>query len=206
MGPSGRGNERLKAARDRTAEIRKAAARVFRKKGYEGASVKDIADELGLQKGSLYHHIESKEQLLFDILMAHNQYLIENATAIYAEDLSPSGKLRKLLHFHISNITTEQDIVYESRQDLRALSEEHSAQCFPGRDQYERVWRQVIKDGITAGEFKPVDVKLTCLAILGMCNWMMYWYSPNGELPAEAIIAYFTELVIEGMLRPTIRT
>lgn len=183
-------------------DILKAAARIFRERGYHGTSVQDIADAVGLKKGSLYYHITSKEDLLVQIVASAIDWLVAGFEAIYAQPLSPGEKLSRAIAQHVEAITERRDEVAVFLQERNAIPAEHAVRYQAQRDRYDILFRQVIEEGIASGEFRAVDPRLATLAILGMLIWVKEWYRPDGRYTPEEIAAQFTQYVVDGLLRP----
>ena len=136
-------------------DVIRAAARVFRERGFHGTSMQQIADAVGLQKGSLYHHITSKEELLHDVMMTGLTQLSERLEAVATSPLPPDEKLRQLIETHIYYAAESLDIatvvLFEHRamMGFPALREEYVAR----RDLFESQFRTAIQEGVDSGDF-----------------------------------------------------
>lgn len=181
-------------------EILKSAANAFRKLGYHGATVEQIAAALEMKKGNLYYYFKNKE----DILFACHQYSVNRLLEILAEieqsDADPAEKLRRLIHQFVHTILDELHGV-ALFLDLEALDPAHRAELVEQRDQFDRGLRRVIQAGVDAGAFGTVDAKLMSFAVLGAVNWIPRWYSPNGPRTSQEIAEEFAAFIIRG-LRP----
>jgi AcrR family transcriptional regulator len=180
-------------------EILKAAAAAFRRLGFHGASLEEIAAELGMKKGNLYYYFRDKE----DILFACHQYsldrLLEVLKVVERADLRPDEKLRELL---VSVVHTILDDLQGTALflDLEALSSAHLQLAIERRDQFDRGIRRVIQQGIDWGTFSPrADPKLLSFAILGAINWIPRWYAPDGPAPSQEIACRFADYLISGL-------
>ncbi len=179
---------------DREEQILRAAARVFREHGYHGASVRSIAARVGLGKSGLYHHIDSKQELLGKIVDRGVTRILGNLSSIVGTDASPSEKLRMAIEQHIEALTDWLDGAFVALLDRRSLTHEHLANYIQKRDRYESLFRQIIDEGIAAGQFRPVSTKYTTSAVLQMVNGVIYWYNPAGPLSPQQIAANFFDL------------
>jgi AcrR family transcriptional regulator len=188
-------------ASSKDAKIFAEAVRIFREKGYHATSVQDIADAVGLQKGSLYHYISSKEELLFKIFARSTGALTHQLEAIIASSDSPTQKLRCAIEAHLTALCEQLDIYTVYLSERRALSGRTQARVHAEGEQHARLLEQIIKEGITTKDFRAVDTKMTAHAILGMCNWLYQWYSPEGRLKPHEIAEIFSDLVIGGLAR-----
>jgi AcrR family transcriptional regulator len=181
-------------------EILKSAAVAFRRSGYHGATVEQIAGALGMQKGNLYYYFRNKEEILF----ACHQYSLDRLLSLLEEvehsGIAPDEKLRTLV---ISFVYTILDELHGTALflTLEALTEEHRAQAIERRDLFDAGVRRVIQDGIRQGVFAELDPKLLSFAILGAVNWIPRWYNPEGPATSQEIASQFADFLIGG-LRP----
>ncbi len=181
-------------------EILKSAATAFRKLGYHGATVEQIAATLDMKKGNLYYYFKNKE----DILFACHQYsldrLLTTLAAVEESNASPPEKLRSLI---VSFVHTILDELQGTALflDLEALAPEHRAAVIERRDEFDRGLRRVVQAGVQTGAFDHVDVKLASFAILGAVNWIPRWYSPEGLSSSQEIANRFADFLVRG-LRP----
>jgi len=186
---------------NRREEIIRAAAILFRRQGFDATSMQDIAAAVGMLKGSLYYHFASKEELLNEVVNRGVDRLLAGAEPIFASpDLGPREKLRQLIRNHLLHLAQNNDSLVIASYVADKLEKEHRKAYVAKRDRYEGFLRQVVVEGIAAGEFPPVDVKLTVWAILGMCNWSIQWYRPDGPYSAEYIADYMSHLICDLML------
>ena len=183
-------------------DILRAAAQVFRKHGFHGTSMQQIADAVGLQKGSLYHHIASKEELLHEVMMAGLTQLGERLKAVATSPLPPANKLRQLIDTHIlyaaENLDIATVVLFEHRAVLSfpALRDEYVSR----RDLFESQFRQAIQEGVDSGDFRPVDVPIVAQTLLGAHNWLVMWYRPEGRLSLQEITSIIADTFLRGLL------
>ncbi len=184
----------------RRKELLVAAARLFSRKGYHATSMQDIADELNILRGSLYHYIESKEGLLYELMELGVRTLLEQVRPIVESDLPPDEKLTRLIRQHTVTIAQYPDFMAVFLHELKSLSPPRREQILAYRKEYENLVRRVIAEGIAWGTFRPVNERMVTFALLGMVNWVYQWYSPDGGLSAEEIGAIFGDVVLHGLL------
>ena len=181
-------------------EILKSAAAAFRRLGYHGATVEQIAAALHMKKGNLYYYFNNKEEILF----ACHQYSLERLLGLLGEvessGLTPDGKLRRLIVFGVHTILDE---LHGTALflDLEALSPAHLKTIIAGRDRFDHGLRRLLEEGIRAGVFDRGDVKLRSFALLGALNWIPRWYDPDGPSTSQEIADRFADYLIAG-LRP----
>lgn len=180
-------------------DIIQAAAQIFRQKGYHAASMQDIADAVSLQKASLYHHVESKQDILLSIFDQVLDLLIEDLEQVVQSDLSPDRKLQQAMQVYVERLTKDTDLAAVLLFDYRSLDPSLRSRQNARRDTYEGLWRQIVREGIETGVFRQVDEAMTVFALLGLQNWMMTWYRVEGRLSASAIADHFSDLILVGL-------
>ena len=178
-----------RSARDSTreGEILSAAARIFREKGYHGTSIQDIAEAVGLLKGSLYHYIRSKEQLLARLFEGSLGDTIAELETIAARDASPRARLRDMVRVYVMSVTANLDAVGIYLREWRSRPAPELARVRARRRAMRRLFEDVITEGIQRHELSVSDAKIAALAIIGMCNWTYEWYRPRGRLTPTAL-------------------
>jgi len=184
----------------RRVRILRAAARLFRQRRFDRTTMREIAEAVGLTKGALYHHIRSKQALLYEIIQHTVDRALPRLEQIATVPLPAAERLRQAVRLHILILAHDRDNVECSIEEGRSLAPEYRAAAIAGRDRYERLIRRIISDGIRTGEFAPTDVRLAGFALLGMLNWVARWYRPEGERPAGEIAAQFGDYAV-AMLR-----
>jgi AcrR family transcriptional regulator len=181
-------------------EILNAAAQIFRQKGFHAASMQDIAEAVNLQKASLYHHVSSKQDILLALLDQALDLLIAKMEAVLDLSLQPDEKLRKAMQVYLVTLLKERDLAAVLLLEHRSLEPEYHAKHFPKRDQFENLWRILIREGQTNGLFHCSDVRLASRSLLGVLNWTITWYRDNGTLTPGAIAEQYADLFLSGLL------
>lgn len=184
---------------DRKQQIYSTASSLFSERGYPATTVRDIARELNMQAGSLYAHIESKEDVLWEIVNRAADQFLATAEPIVGSDLAPSDKLRALVRSHVEQVAGNIAEATIFLHEWKFLSEERRASVTERRRRYEALYRYVIEEGIERGDFAPTDPKMATLMVLSSVNWMPQWYNPNGPLSPQQIADNFTDLVLSGI-------
>ena len=181
------GRRRKPRAAEREKAIRAAALRIFRQKGYHAASMQDIADAVGLYKGSLYYYVASKEELLVQLFEGRGEQVLSDIAAAAAGAEDARGKLRAIVRAYVLGVIRNLDSVHVYLREEQALPpaalRQVRLQQQAMRDQFERV----IGEGMRVGDFVRSDPKIATLAVLGMCTWVHRWYRPRGRLSGSAI-------------------
>ncbi len=182
--------------RPREAELLGAATRLFRERGFHATSMQDLAEALAMNRGSLYHYIDSKDDLLWTIVTGALDRLRERVAPALAQDAPAAVRVRAAIAAHLSFAATHGDELSLVQVELRSLSAERRRALIDRRDAYEALWRGAIADAIAEGALRSTDVRLAGIAILSACNWFTQWYRPDGRLTVEQIADAFGELYL----------
>jgi len=184
----------------RRAELVVAAAKLFSRRGYHGTSMKHLADDLGMLKGSLYAHIGSKEELLYDVVAEGAERFLERGGAAVRMETSASERLEAFLVGHIETAVEHLDAATVFLNEWRYLSDDLRSDIQAKRDAYEALVRTIVADGIASGEFRAdADVAMTARLVLSAGNWVYAWYQPGGSLTSTDIGHRYTELLVRGL-------
>ncbi len=180
-------------------EIVAAAGRIFREKGYHATSVRDIAESVGLLKGSLYHYIRSKEELLARLFDGLLEDTVRELEAIVTRDASPDARLGAMVRAYAASVMANHDAVGLYLRESRSLPAAELAKLGARRRRMRGLFTAVIADGVRAGMFAVGDAKIAALAILGGCNWLYEWYRPGGRLSSDAIADELAERAVRSV-------
>ena len=162
--------------------------------------MQDIADAVHLQKASLYYHISGKQEILVSILDHALDLMIEDLEEVLARDASPADQLRQAMITYVNRLTEEADLAAVLLLEHRSLDNRARASHIRRRDRFETLWRSIIKRGIERGEFRPQDPRLATRAVLGVLNWTITWFSPDGDFSPEQIADLYADLFLHGLL------
>lgn len=180
-------------------EIIRAAAKVFKAKGYHAATVQDIANEVGMLKGSLYYHVQGKEQLLMEVLLSAVEVVRGGLSRLMSSGLPPEEKLKQAVLFHIRAYLENEElpVFYNEISSLPVnLLEKINAAI----KEYEDMWLAILREGAAAGVFRnDLPLRIVLQGVFGMCNWTYKWYRPEGRLSPEEVGEIFAKLVLEGI-------
>jgi AcrR family transcriptional regulator len=183
-----------------------AAARArFAERGYGAASMRQIAADAGITIGTLFFHSSTKEQLLFDALMDSLEELSHGLRSkIDSAGTSWSERLAAAFAYHIEFSAEQAFGTTISKIDMLHLNAEHRAQYIALRAAYEREFRDLIRWGIAAKEFRPVDPRLASFALLGIGQTVGRWYRPDGPMTPNEIAAQYIDLIFNGLCLPSL--
>lgn len=185
-------------APSRREELLSIAAAVFAEKGFEGSTIREIADRAGILSGSLYHHFESKEEMAAEVTRRYWDDLEEaNRRAVASSD-DPAEQLRALVHASVNTSLRRQDEVRILHQDW------HYIQAFGNLDSQfrsvQQTWHEVIDAGVHAGQFRrDLNPGMVYLTIMGALAWFPRWFRPEGPLEPESIAQMQADLFLEGL-------
>lgn len=181
-------------------DIVAAAGRMFADKGYHGTSMRDLGRELGLLGSSLYSHIESKEDLLVEVVDEGALLFLNSSERAMAVAGGAEQRLRALIAGHVGVVLDHLDVVRTYLNEARMLDESHRARVVSARDRYESRFRQVIVEGIEEGVFRSdVDPKITAIFILSILNAVERWYQPSGRLDRGHLVEAVNQLATSGI-------
>ncbi len=180
----------------RTADsLRKAALSLFARHGYAAVSMRMIAKEIGVQPGALYNHVETKQELLRDLMVDHMTELMEAFSALDLPD-DPGEALRTFTRFHIRHHIDRADSVFISYMELRNLEPENFREVEALRQGYETVLRGIIERGVAAGRFRAPEPAVAARAIISMLTGVTQWFREGGRLTAREIENIYTDMVV----------
>jgi AcrR family transcriptional regulator len=182
-------------------EILEAAIHLFNQSGYHATSMQDIARAVCIKKPSLYHHFDSKEAILLTILNIGMEQLTAEVNAVAASDMPIADKLRAAIRAHALMIAGNLEGAAVFLREDRGLGDSYLAEYVSRRDDFERVLRQIVQQGVDEGVFRETDTAISVQALLGMVNWMTRWYRPEGRLTAQSIADQFADLFLGGLLK-----
>jgi len=197
---TGKASERRERPRKRRAEVIDAAVQIFHEKGYEASTIQDIADAVGVLKGSLYYYFTSKEDVLFEILQEVHEEALAAAVEAIEIDGDPVEKIyafvQTLARFNADNKVRMGILLH----DFRSLSQPRIKQIVAERDRYEAILRQLILDGQEQQLICPdIDPKLATRALMGMINTIYEWFSPRGGRSSRYVGSFFASLAVNAL-------
>lgn len=178
-----------------------AAAKVFASKEYHGATLDEVAEQLGVTKPLLYHYFNSKEQLLKEICVKMQEEMNNNVKELVLSEMSPADKLRAFIKAQLTFVCTNKDrskVVFDEAEAL-------------GKIAYKRIYHQsklgekcvqdIIEEGVAKECFAIDDVKMASFLILSACHWVYKWYHPDGRLTPSDIADRFVNILENGYLK-----
>ena len=183
-------------------DIIQAAAQIFRLKGYHATSMQDIADAVHLQKASLYHHVQNKQDILVTILDQALDLMIADMETVLASPAPSEVKLTRAVRAYVSHLVDQRDLAAVLLYEFRSLDSRRRTRHLARRDRFEGLWRSLVEQGVAQGAFRTIDVPIIAAAFLGVMNGMLAWYRADGRLGSEEIADTFSDLFLSG-IRPS---
>ncbi|MGE0066278.1 MAG: TetR/AcrR family transcriptional regulator [Solirubrobacterales bacterium] len=183
-----------------TAELlKKEAARLFSTKSYGDTTTREIADSIGINKASLYHHMETKEELLVDLCLEAVTNIYQDTRAAVEATTEPLPRLKALIGAHLSSQFRDHDIHMTMLFELRVLPPKVQRRIIRHRDKYESFVRSVLDEAVEAGVLRTdIDSRYLALSLLDLLNWSQMWFHPASTLTADELGDLFYTLFIEG--------
>ena len=164
--------------------IRKAGLRLIFEHGYAAMSLRDLAAEVGIQVGSLYNHISTKQELLFDLVQDHVNELLRQLDLALEGKIGPEQKLRAFVAFHVTYHMNRKREVFIANSELRSLEPKNYDAIVALRSAYEARLARILSEGVSEGVFEVVDIKVATFAILALLTGICSWYRP-GRTPDQ---------------------
>src|SRR6266487_2909310 len=184
--------------RNRVFEV---AAEVFHRKGYDNTSMSDVATAAGLTKAGLYHHVSSKESLLFTVLDSGLD-LTESYVMKPLEGIAdPLERLKTMIDLHLRLVLQERNLeVTGLLHECKTLSTADRTRINRRKKEYVRMTTKLVADVVKAYNVKDLNPKLAAFALLGMLNWTYQWYRASGSNSRQEIVRNFQQIFLQGIL------
>lgn len=192
---------RIVTAKDESRKevILKAAAVLFREKGYKAASMRDLAEKVGVEAASLYNHIRSKTELLYEICFARADFYFEHINAVEESALNPIEKLEKLLRFHIRQMIENYEEMYVSDREWRYLPEPNLSSYQNERRTYRKRFAAIIQQGIDEGLINKIDAATAVLIVLHAVSGIESWHRSKQKVSGEELEENMVTILIDGL-------
>ena len=196
---------------DSRQEILRTAARLFQQRGYDATSMNDVAAALKLSKGGLYHHFQSKDEILFEIMNHAMEITQERVLNPVRGIVDPEERLRALIRLHIEVVLSPRDreitvMLHENhplppalRKRINSRKKDYIHFLENLMAEVQKKVQEEVQEKNRHQEKTKVSPRAAAFALLGMINWIYQWYKPEGELQAQNLIPQFTELIFGGI-------
>jgi len=180
-------------------EILNTAAQIFSQKGYHGTSMQDIALSVNLQKASIYHHVSSKQEILFELLNQGLDLLSSRVESSIEGHDPANERLHKAICTYLSTLAEHQELASVLLFEYRSLEPQYLDRHIPRRDRFEGLWRNLIQEGADEGVFSCDHPSLSARALLGILNWTVTWFRADGAMTADEIAEQLSNLFLLGL-------
>ena len=175
------------------------AAEIFLQKGYEKTTLEEIAAELKMTRGSIYHYFQSKEDILFQSLMRAYATAYDSLSRVAErQDLTPKERLAMAIKEH-TKVLTKKFVYATMRQQDLFIPEDWRQAVIEERDKCQEIYMDFLKEEIHDKNPQKQNMKIICFAILGAVNWIARWYSPDGPMTPEEIGEATAKYLVERL-------
>lgn len=183
-------------------EIFKTVSHLFASKGYHSASMRQIAQELGMKKSSLYHYFESKEEILFKIMNHAMDEALASLEEICAKDISPEEKLRQVLIFYSTYYVGDQEGLILLINEISSLRENYRRILIEKERHYLNLMRMIFDELDKSGKMIEIPHSIAIFAFFGMVHYTIKWYRPGGSINVDQLSDYFANILTKGIFKP----
>jgi TetR/AcrR family transcriptional regulator, cholesterol catabolism regulator len=188
--------------KERLAEVYRTAAQIILRKGYDATSINDIANALGMTKAGLYHYINGKKELLFDIMNFGLDELDEEVVTPACSIADPSARLRFIIASHAQLVTRGQGAITILVDEITALTPAQNRMITRRKREYFNRLRDVLHALKAEGKLHDVDTTAATFSLLGMISWLSRWFRQDGALTEEQVAEQIVKIALHGLLRP----
>jgi AcrR family transcriptional regulator len=175
------------------------AATLFREKGYKAASMRDLAEAVGVEAASLYNHIKSKSELLHELVFSVANKFVLKMDEIESDNISSLQKMEKLLRFHITEMINNYEEVYVSDREWKHLSDPYLSNYQNQRRVYRKRIAAIIEEGIRNKEIKAIDAPTVVLIFLHAVSGIESWHRSTKKITAEELEQNMVTILIDGL-------
>lgn len=183
----------------RREQIIQIAASLFRIRGFSATTMRDIAEQVGMEAASMYNHIKSKDEILQAICFKISNEYISQLNTIEIQIKSPVEKIKELIRLHVRIIITDIDSISVANNEWKHLSEDALTAFKAARRDYEQRFAKIIEAGIAAGELQPINVSVALFTILSAVRWVELWYKNDRDISPEILEENIISLLMNGL-------
>ena len=190
---------------ERLAEVYRTAAQIILRKGYDATSINDIANALGMTKAGLYHYINGKKELLFDIMNFGLDELDEEVARPAHSIPDARERLRFIIASHAQLVTRGQGAITILVDEITALTPAQNRMITRRKREYFNRLRDLLNELKAQGQLHDVDTTAATFSLLGMINWLSRWFRQDGAMTQEQVAEEIVKIALNGLLRPESR-
>ncbi len=188
------------SSNERLAEVYRTAAQIILRKGYDATSINDIANALGMTKAGLYHYINGKKELLFDIMNFGLDELDEEVAAPAGDIEDPEERLRFIIATHAQLVTRGQGAITILVDEITALTPAQNRIITRRKRDYFNRLRELLRTLKEQGKLQDVDITAATFSLLGMISWLSRWFRHDGKMSQEQVADQITKIALNGLL------
>lgn len=178
------------------------SAALFRQKGYAASTTRELAELLGIRKASLYHHIDTKEEILYQICIDSLTQIIEEVSNS-AYSVAPDDRLLAMIRSHVNQVVNARDMHTVMLTEMRGLTADHLAEVVALRDRYEEIIHDLLGASQASGQVRnDIGIKYLTLCLLNLLNWTIFWFNPDDDLDAETLGDLLAAVYLDGAKPP----
>lgn len=185
----------------RKKQIVKTAASLFREKGYNAVSMRDLASELDIKAASLYNHIKSKQEILSEIIFDVAERFTSHIDEIFPQEISSIEKLEAIIENHIEITIQQTDFLACLNNDWMHLAEENLQDYLKMRNTYEEKFRKILLDGMSKGELENRNPEIVIFSILTTLRTLYLWYSKKSTIEVEVLKKDLPKTLLNGLIK-----
>lgn len=195
----------MKAARKKDSNVTKKdiilseAAKLFKEKGFGGTSMRELAEQVGIEAASMYNHIRSKDEILEEICFRIAHEYVAHLAEIESAPMSYAEKVKALIGLHVQMVVNDANAVSVANNDWKYLTDERKEEFKEIRKGYEKRFAALLMLGIAHGEFREVNVSVALFTILSSIRWIELWYKPSREIPIETLKQDIIAILMDGL-------
>lgn len=184
----------------RRGEIVETFTRMVAEHGYDAVAIRDLAEDLGISKGTVLHHFGSKDRLLEEVHSTYMRRRLDEIAIILAELDGPERRLKGMVFQNLIAMQQDADATRAfAREIVRFAREDLMREVRAMRREYFDTLRGILEEGMEQGAFRRADPSIVALQLFGMMNWTWTWLDPEGKVPVESIAHTFLDTVLHGL-------
>ena len=188
---------KAQAGGNRRRELLRVCARLFREKGFDGTTIRDISSAAGMHSGSPFYHFPSKQAMLLAVMEEGLAEGLRRSEAVLAKPLPPAERFRRLVRAHLGTILEHgNDFIPVLLYDWRSLTAANRRRVIALKDRYDALWQRMLDELARAGLIAG-DPRLARLFVLGAVNWSAQWYRSRGRMSLDEIAAQAVRLLLK---------
>ena len=184
----------------RKEEIVTIASQLFKEKGYNAVSMRDIAQAMGIKAASLYNHINGKQEILSTLILKVAYEFTNGMNNVIAQEISPIQKIQQIIELHIDITVNYSEGLAALNNDWMHLENEDLTDFVKMREDYEENFRRIIKQGIETGEIQPRHPELILFSILSTLRTLYLWFQKRGKLDVNILKKDMVAVFLNGIV------